>query len=73
MADQRGNDAPDPERQTFLFPKLRPPRPAQHRRQPTREEMAFEGTQTRNRKLNLRAKYGKQYEGKHRKKKGDGK
>jgi len=54
-----------PERETVLFDKLKPPRPAQHRRQPTLQEMAFEGTQTRNRKLSWGAKYRKRYKGKH--------
>lgn len=56
-----------PERETVHFPKLKPPRPAQHRRKPTAEERAFEGTQTVNRKLNLRQRYSKHYKGKHRK------
>lgn len=65
MADE---DKPSPvPREKVMFPKLREPRPAQHRRQPTPEEMAFEGTQTRNRKITLGAKYRKHYEGKHRK------
>lgn len=66
MATERG-DAPKPERETYLFPKLKPPRPAQHRRKPTKEERAFEGRQQLNRKATLPQKYRKKYEGKHRK------
>lgn len=65
--DEKPSPVPRKERETVLFPKLREPRPAQHRRKPTAEEMAFEGTQTLNRKLGLKAKYRKDYEGKHRK------
>lgn len=64
MTEEKPSPVP---REKVIFPKLRAPRPAQHRRKPTPEEMAFEGTQTRNRKLNLREKYGKRYNGKHRK------
>ena len=56
-----------PERETVLFPKLKAPRPAQHRRQPSPKEAAFEGTQKLNRKAKLTDQYRKRYKGKHRK------
>jgi hypothetical protein len=62
-----GDESPKPQRETVIFPKLKPPRPAQHRRKPSAEERAFEGTQQINRKATWPQKYCKQYQGKHRK------